>query len=273
MKALWITSLFILLSCSDDNFKKVENLSGFRVLAIQSNPVEVTNSGTVGLQLYVSDVKGGGRAISATTEACIDPGVTLGAAVSCDHDPTTVTGSYSFNTDTDSQMGAANLYTGLADQVLNVTIPAFIFTGRSERDKVNGVGYLVIFRFDVDGKKVVSYKRILATTRTTLNQHPSVSGILLNGGAIAGKPSKDDRLKVQVSAPETYTYINVDGSSEVKTENLQTAWYVSEGELDTSKASVSESVKFKSSTPTGTMLIISIVRDERGGVEFRQEVF
>ena len=83
MKNLFLLSLFLLMSCSDDKFNRVEELQGFRILGITATAPEVAPGGASTLQLIVSDLNGGGRTISGTTKSCIDPGISLGASVSC----------------------------------------------------------------------------------------------------------------------------------------------------------------------------------------------
>jgi hypothetical protein len=163
----------------------------------------------------------------------------------------------------------ANLFTGLAANPVSVTVPLGIFTGRSAREQFNGVSYIVIFNFTVDGKEVSAFKRIVATNRSplNLNQNPSGSSILLNGSAISTAPSKNDILEVTSNLPETYEYITLDGITETRTEELAVAWFVTQGEFDKPKSDVNESVKYLGSAPTVPSIVLTVVRDSRGGVE------
>lgn len=266
MKTFLILLSFLFVSCSDSNFRKIEQLDGFRILAIEANNPEVAPGGNATLELFVSDPKGpaGGRTINGTTVACVDPGISVGAPVSCALDPNRVNGTYTIDTSIPDLLN--NLFTGFTGSI-NVTVPNTILAGRSTRDQTNGVGYIVIFNFTIDGKDVTVFKRIMATNRGTLNANPTGSSMLLNGAAIAGMPHKDDLLDLTPMTPETYTYINVDGSSEVRTEVLDVAWYISEAELNRPKADFGEEVKITKEPPTDPYLIIGIVRDDRGGVE------
>lgn len=272
MKYSFFFMLILLASCGDDNFNKVEVLKGFRILSVvMTNPVmdsEVQEGTVVRLQLYVSDAEGAVRTqpIVGTTTSCIDPGISLGAKVNCDHDPSA---PIPFTLHTNSPDLAANLYTGLADDFVDVTVPVGIFTGRSAREQFNGVSYIVIFNFTVDGKEVSAFKRIVATNRfpLKLNQNPSGSSILLNGTAIATAPSENDILEVTSNLPETYEYITLDGNTETRTEELVVAWFVTQGEFDKPKSDVNESVKYLGSAPTVPSIVLTVVRDRRGGVE------
>jgi hypothetical protein len=268
----FIIFLLILAGCSDSKFARVEELKGFRILGVVASAPEVAPGGTSNLQLVVSDPNGGGRTISGQTRSCIDPGISLGASVSCDHDPTTVTGTYAIDFANDADLGSADLYTGVATQTLNVTVPAIIFTGRSARDQSNGVGYITIFDFDVDGKRVSAFKRVSATNRGSFNSNPSITNVLLNNVPLLAKPAKDDKLKVTTGVAETYNFINIDGSTEVKSEEVAVAWYVSYGELNKPKSEVEEDVKYLSSPPGSTMIIFTLVRDDRGGLALQKNV-
>ena len=274
MNKLFLLIISLLFYSCGDDFKKVEVLSEFRILSVvaSTNNPEVLPGALVNLQLFVSDVKGGGRVIIGTTVSCIDPGIAFGAKVNCDHDPSAVTDSYEINT-TNGDMGAANLFTGLASDILNVTVPAGIFAGRSTTEQFNGVSYIVIFNFTVDGKAVSVFKRIVATNRGSLNNNPTGSAVFLNGVAITSAPAKDDKLMVTTSSPETYDFINAEGDTETRTEVFQVAWFITQGKFDKPKSDVDETVKYLGDAATIPSLVISIVRDDRGGAEIVRKFF
>ena len=277
MKYSLFFMLILLASCGGDNFNKVEVLKGFRILSVvMTTPAtesEVQEGTLVRLKLYVSDVEGAGRSHVGTTTSCIDPGISLGAKVNCDHDPSAITPEFTLNTNTPDL--SANLYTGLADDFVDVTVPVGIFTGRSAREQFNGVSYIVIFNFTVDGKAVSVFKRIVATNRGSLNTNPTGSAVFLNGVAIASAPApaKDDKLKVTTSSPETYKFINAEGDTETRTEVFQVAWFITQGTFDKPKSDVDETVKYLGDAATIPSLVISIVRDDRGGAEIVREIF
>ncbi|HAZ13579.1 MAG: hypothetical protein A2X86_13690 [Bdellovibrionales bacterium GWA2_49_15] len=273
MKILFWPLLLSLFSCSNDNFKKVETLDGFRVLAITSSNSEVAPGGSSVLQLFISDTKGGGRTIAGTFEACIDPGIAFGAEVRCDHDPNKALGAYVIDTVNDANLGAGNLYTGYATATYTATIPATILLGRSAREQYNGVSYIVIFSFTVDGVVVRSFKRIIATSRGTLNSAPAISNLFINGIVASGKPNKDDQLTLTTSIAEDYSYQNVDDVLETRSEVFEVAWYVSEGEISKPKALSLESVRYKTDPPATPMVLVVIMRDGRGGIAIHREVF
>lgn len=272
---LLIVAFFTLYSCSGD-FKKVEVLNEFRILAIIADQPEVLPSSggiDVRLQLYVSDVNGGGRRINGTTVACIDPGISSGAEVNCDHDPSAAPGIYEINT-TNGDMGIANLFTGLASDELIVTVPEGIFTGRSTTEQFNGVSFLVIFNFIVDGKAVTVFKRIIATNRGGILNTNSLGSVLFVNGAAPGLDlNKGDKLNVTTGAPQVYDFINDEGNIESKSEVFQAAWFVTQGNFDRPKSDVDETVEYLGETPAAPSLVVSIVRDDRGAVQVVRQLF
>lgn len=261
----YLILLLLCAACGGADFQKVERLESFRVLGISTSQSEVSPGDTVNdIRVFFSDVNGG-RAISGTTVACIDPGIALGAKVNCDHDPSRVTGVYNINTSTEDQSGG--LFTGLAVTQASITVPSQIFVGRSAKEQSNGVGYIVIFNFDVDGKQVTAFKRIVATTRPVKNTNPSGS-ILLNGAPIAAFPNKEDKLLLSSNSAETYDYENVDGFVEAKTEEIQVAWYITSGKLTKPKTFANEETEYQDDRAAGKFTLVAVIRDERGGISF-----
>jgi len=267
MKTIISSFLFLLVSCGGNDFKEVEELNTFRVLAIVSDNPEVAPGGNSNLQLFVADPLGEGRLISGTYEGCIDPGISFGASVSCEHDPNVITGN--FNIDTNSLTPSGTFYTGLT-QTLPVSVPATIHVGRSSREKFNGVGYIVIFKFTIDGKEVKSFKRIIATDRGSLNTNPLGGEIRVNNGNIGSSLMEGDSLKAVGVTPETYDYITVEGTSETRSEDIGVAWYTTDGKFTRSKTDLNEETEYEDSTKE-EVLLISIIRDDRGGVEVLRE--
>ena len=269
MKAILILiSLFLTISCGNDKIKKLEILNSFRVLAIESLTPELTQGAglSVSARPYISDINGGGRTLSAVVDGCVDPGVSLGAEVTCDGNITKVSVAYSLNTST-----LPTLNSGWGSYSCALSVPNTIFLGRTDREQFNGVPFLIIFSFTVDGAILKSFRRILVTNRTSLNTNPTLTSLLLNGSTIA-KPQLNDYLSATASGAQNYNYVLADGQTENRNETLSMAWYVSSGELNTAKTSASESVKYKSSPPASSLLIIGVLRDERGGVAVRESL-
>lgn len=261
-----ILLLTLLFSCGDDRLPKVETLEGFRIIGIEASSPEVSPGGSSTLRLFISDPQGGGRVINGSYIACVDPGISLGADVDCSKVPGSVSGSYTIDTNPLS----GTLYTGFAGS-MTANVPASILSGRSARDQFNGVGYIVIFTFSVDGKTVRSFKRVLATNRGSLNSNPATPTILLNGSALSTVPREGDNVSVTGLTPETYQFQNVDGTTETRTESLEVAWFMSTGEVNRPKALAQDNSEF-TEAPGPNFLILSAIRDGRGGFSV-QRVF
>lgn len=261
---LFIPILLILSSCGNDRLPKIEVLEGFRIIGIEASSPEVAPGGSSTLRLYVSDPQGGGRVINGSYLACVDPGISIGAAVDCSKVPGAVSGSYTIDTTTLS----GTLYTGFSG-TMTANIPTSILTGRSVREQFNGVGYIVIFTFSVDGKTIRSFKRVLATNRGSLNANPATPTILLNGSPLSSVPREGDTVTVSGLSPETYQFQNVDGTTETRTEALEVAWFMSTGEVNRPKALAQESAEF-TEAPGPNFLILSAIRDGRGGFSVQQ---
>ncbi|MFN8370554.1 MAG: hypothetical protein U0T83_08030 [Bacteriovoracaceae bacterium] len=263
-----LTLLF--LACGKDPFKRVEELNSFRVLAITTSSPELNILGSLNTTVtpYISDINGGGRITAGTVEMCLDPGVTFGAEVKCDHDPYKYSSSYNFDSTTYSN----NLYSGLGSSV-TLTLPNYIFSGKSEREKYNGVAVIVIFTFSVDNLTVKAFRRILVTNRTTLNQNPTVTQINVNGSAITQKPNKNDEISLSYGNVESYNYEQVDGTVETKSESFKIAWFTSSGNINYPKTEVGKNAKYTSQPNSGSFLIVGVVRDDRGGVSIIEKKF
>ncbi len=262
----YLALLILCLSCGDTKFRKVEELETFRILGIKANTPEVNPGASVNLQVLVSDINGSGN-LSGNYITCIDPGISQGARVSCDHDETASESAVSI--DMTALTPSASGRTGLSSETFSVSIPAtnVIYAGRSERERSNGVAYLAIFT--ING--VTAFKRILVSPRTVgdadnaPNTNPTGSTLSLNGSA-AGLPSDGDVLSVTTSAAQVYRQTRVDGVVETRTERYEVAWYTSTGEFDKPKAGIDEDTEFKGDDDPS--LIMAVIRDERGGIDF-----
>lgn len=262
MKKLILLLALLASSCGDDTFRKVEQLDRFRILGIQAASPEVAPGGSSTLTLLIYDPSPR-ASINVSLTTCIDPGISLGAPVSCAHDATAVPSNFTINTSGYTGNLGLGTHTTAA-----INVPAAIFTGRSTRDRFNGVGYIAIFDFVVDGESVRAFKRIVATNRGTFNANPAAPTLLLNGAAFAGSPQKGDRLSLTTSAPESYDFIGVDGATETRIEDPQVAWYITKAELLSPKTEVDESTRIETDPSSDPYLILGVVRDERGGLSF-----
>lgn len=263
--------LLALISCGDEGSKKVEQLESFRILGAIASAPEVTPGSAVSVQLLVSDVNGLTSTITGTYEGCIDPGISRGAQVRCDHDPNRISGNYTI--DFTTLTPSSDLRTGLNAASVSFNVPNNILAGRGSREQFNGVAYIIIFRFSVDGREQISFKRILATNRGSLNTNPSGADILLNGGSLSQAPMDGDNLVASVSAPENFDFITVDGITEQRLEDQEVAWYVSTGEIDKPKSDIGDTVEYKTDSAYTPMVVMAVIRDGRGGMTFVKRYF
>ncbi len=271
MKINLLFLLFIIVSCGDSDFKKVELLDEFRVLAIEADKPEANAGDTVGLRLFISDAgNGAGRIISGTLETCTDPGVAYGALVNCNHDPQAVQTSISLDTTTPDFTN--NDFIGFSTQQ-NIPIPTDYLDQKSSFEQFNGVPYLAIYKFDIDGKTHTYFKRIVVTSRVTLNSNPSSSAINVNGTLISSEPVNDDKLSLDSNDPEDYSIYNVDGTLENKKEKYLVAWYVNQGKFNLSKTYVNENTEISDLNSNDPLVLVAIIRDDRGGVEVLRQTF
>jgi hypothetical protein len=259
-------SLFAFWGCGNDDLPQVETLSGFRVLGILADSPELAVGGSTNLRLLVSDVDGGGRTISGTYQACPDPGISLGAAPSCDG-VTGATAETAFSVDF-STLGAS--YTGLNATNYSITIPADLLSSATTVEQTNGKGYVVVFSFNVGGKIVRAFKTLIVSNRGTKNSNPTNPTIRLNGGGFAALPAVNDLLTIDnLTDEETFQVFYSNGTLATITESYELAWYVSKAKLSAGKVAEGDSVKFETAPAAGPFVAVVVVRDERGGMGYQ----
>jgi hypothetical protein len=265
---IFLTLTLILTSCGDDKLKRVETLGEFRVLGITTTTPEVkVGTSSVEVAPIVSDTTGGGRSVTMKISGCLDPGVNLGANVNCNHDPNRFETTSSLNTN--SLETSFGLFSGIGAKSV-VTIPSTIHLNKKSRDQFNGVVYLIIYSFTVDGKEVKAFRRISVTNRSELNKSPEIENLLVNNSTFR-HPSVGDLLRIDSNDPEDYEFENLDGTKESRKEVLDVSWYVSKGKVDVAKTEPDKSVKIKEvpSETSGDYLVIAILRDDRGGMSVK----
>lgn len=276
MRSLCLILLVFISSCGDDDMKKYSRLEGLRVLAITADTPEINAPSTVNLTPFLSYPDGGDTTLNISYEVCLDPGISYGAAVSCDSYESSqkITGSSSFDTST---LGSANYYTG-AMTPIGITVPAWAFVALSVLDddlQFNGVDLLVIFTItdqNDNSKKLTSIKRISLTTKTTLNSNPTATDIFSNGNTLSSFPGSKVNLSLEgASAPETYDYQGASGV-EALSEKMTISWFSNVGEMKYSRTDREESVSFDPQG-NGEGVIVGVYRDNRGGVAIISKVF
>jgi hypothetical protein len=260
------------VSCGDSKLPKVEKIEKFRILAVADIPPEISPSTSVGTiatpRLLGVDPEGLGS-LSGTVEYCFDPGISLGAALSCDHDSQKTThtvSSFSF--------GFASIQTLTLTPALDVALPAttrVLFNSLNSIQQFNGYAMIVLFKLNLANQSYKFFKRVIVTSRSSLNgQNLIAPSILLNSAPISTRPQKGDTLSLGNNySLESYQRYTDQGDLQAVSEKLSLAWYLTSGELTAAKVSPNESVELsKDSISTVNDYVIAVVRDDRGDVNF-----
>ena len=273
-----LCAVLLCVGCGADEFPDYSKLESLKVLALIADVPEAAPGETVTITPLITDMAGGGRSLSYTAKACVDPGVSAGASPTCPDNGFTQTLA-SAVTISDPLFIAPN-YTGyLTSSTVSVVIPAdtLVFAGKSSVDRQNGVSYLVTYDLTAnDGTKVRAFKRILVSYRTTRNANPVFVNITTQGSDFEGKPltlNYDMETRINENSQEQYTVLNEDGTqTTTKTETLTTTWFVSEGELDKTRTTgpVGENKFHRPPTYSEdqSFILIAVTRDGRGGTGY-----
>jgi hypothetical protein len=269
-----------LVSCMDSNLPKYVELTELRVLSLLADKPEVNPGESISITPIISDIN---ETTSLSFEAygCIDPGVSLGAEPSCTGNPTKATlstGTITAATNTDMAQnftGAGQSFTALAPT------DAIIFNQRSEIDKYNGVGYLIEYKIsNTRGQSVNTIKRILVSNKSSgeKNSNPIVDQLQANGTGLGNNDFPLNavftiNMLFNMTSFQVYTLKKDDGSSENKSEELTTTWFITDGSLKYFRSSNHETNEYTAppSVPTTRKsFLISISRDSRGGVAYKR---
>jgi hypothetical protein len=269
-KFLTCLSFVFFMGCDQDP-NTFFNLGEFRVLTLQADQPEIdgTSLTPVAVQItpFVSDVDAGGRNVSLTILGCIDPGITLGNEPSCDPSSSGTQTIVYADVDT-ATLGTR--FTG-ALPAFTVNIPPGILAGQTERNKFNGLNYLVTVTFEAGNDEVSVYKRILVSERTPKNQNPQIQNILLNDST-TGDLEDQDELTISVTSgfnPQSYDVMGDDGVMIEKTEQYTISWFSFKGTTDLSRTFLDETNLFELNPGATNPFVVAILRDDRGGIDFQ----
>jgi hypothetical protein len=269
-----------LSGCSSPNLPDYVQLGDLRILALDTvapSQPEVNPGTSVTLQPIVSDLNGGGRALSFTVETCPDPGISYGATPTCQGTP-----DYQTTPAPITLTGVPNgTYTGLAPQ-FSITVPSTVLTGQSPVAQFNGVAYLVFYTVTAsDGTTVQSFRRIIASApgKTTKDSDPVITGVTGNGNALSTTAVNtmptiplDLAITYDPNATTTYQTMQSDGSLVSAVESFTTTWFFSDGSLDYDRSvgTGTDNWTPPSPPPAGRAAIFVVVtRDGRGGENYQ----
>jgi len=267
-------ALAALCSCNTARLGQYEIIGDLRVLAIKTEPPEVSPGDTVTVTPLVSDINAS-RPLRFSVEACLDPGILIGATPTCADRPDQTV----IVQDAELTGLASPEFTGAAPS-FSVTIPTTILDNRSASEKNNGVAYLVFYSVRAaDGTTLLtSYKSIWASTRSVKNTSPTLSGVKVDGGAPGALPTAKANLSAVFTGDPKESYVSLDrfGVERTREENVVTSWYISEGTLEDPRSYLEEAVEW---TPPAAPLadrrsiVVAVTRDGRGGESFQIVLF
>ena len=251
-------------ACGDDPFRKIEELNSFRLLAVVADRPEINPSlnATVNLSVLVSDPQGNGRALAGNYQACLDPGVAYGADADCSLDPLASSGSINIS---GNQLNSANFYTDLTSAI-SISIDPALISGAEGRRLFNGINFLVVFTFIVDGQEHRIFKMLRASNKAGAELSTNPTGSTLNvAGATQLAPGTP--LQVLADNSKVYPFWPLEGEIQNVPVNLAVAWYTSLGNFSRAKTSSQETTTWLHSEASSNFLVLAIVRDNWGGVE------
>jgi len=276
-----------LAACADMGFPQPWELDRLRVLALQADKPEVnTNDLTFTITPYISDTQGEGRALTYTIQACYDPAVLFGADPDCANHLEALLGPAVTRTGTLGlpPVGATGAGTAQTAGDFTFTIPVQLLAAFDPTENAlelnNGIPYSVVFTLTdpLTNETVTSFRRISVTTRTTLNQNPTITGVFTTEDAAitaitTGTEEVELIAQAADGAAETYIALSRDGSSSTLTEELTFSWLTNSGELSLSRTEPGDEVTYTPPTPeqvssgeVDAPFFWVFLRDDRGGV-------
>ncbi len=266
--------------CGDDELPDYFLLDRMRVIAAHTGgaAAEFSAGDSASVVFHLVDPKGGGRTLTYSIEACVDPGVGIGATPNCEGNPTMQTIVSGATVVPGS--AATNYYGTLTTPAISIPSAAVVFvdprtgSARPLSDQENGVGYLIVLRMVASPTETVTaFKRLVVSTKATKNQNPtwSAPALLFDGVAPASYVLTTDRfpMRAQVAptSVESYNRRLADGSSENRSEELLITWLVSTGEIRFSRTEPATENRYTPAAPLPAWTsFIAVVRDERGGM-------
>ena len=243
-----------LLACSNEKLPKYTVLQGLRVLTLLtkasgSDQPELgyngtTFSDTIVITPVISDLYGAGRTLKYNLHFCLDLGIALGAAPNCEGNPTkTIVGTNQTLISSGASTFITPNFTGTVDALAvdfstmsasGKAVVAAKFSTAETYQQFNGLNMIVYMEVYPDGdetSKVSAFKRIVfsGAAKTTKNSNPTSVGILdESGAAVTSLPSAETKMKTNFggSDAETYSVMDEDGNLTVKTETLETTWFL-----------------------------------------------
>lgn len=281
-RALLIAPLvFFVGSCSKNDFPSYSSLDRLKILALVVDRPEIQNPSagvhTVSLTPYVSDVGGQGD-LKLDVQACLDPGVSLGASPNCEtglfkSDKITVTVSEANSQPADVFAALTRTGRPLTGAIsVPLTVPANFLSQFPASFQNNGVPYLIVVTVSTAdaSRSVTAFRRVLVSTKTP-NNNPTLTEFKADDQVLSVLPTGLTRLSFEAGeSPESFNFLRGDGASSNLEETYEVAWFVSDGSVDPSRTRLGEFLEWTPPTaaPSGgrPVVVVGVLRDGRGGV-------
>ena len=266
--SFFVFAAWLSVSCSMEEFTEFSELGGLRIVGIEGSDSEIdgTSSGTENITLtpYISDIDAGGRTLSVSVVSCLDATFAQTGQLSCTPNQETYPNSNTFDTST----LAGSSYTGAMDPItISISDPASLIADFSEQLRFNGVPYFVLFTLTSGSETFTFVKQLRITDRGTLNSNPEIDEVIFAGSVLSSAPSSSGTLSLDVTsagAPENYTELTGDGTTQSTTESYLVSWFASPGEVTVGRVLLGATSKLETSEAT---VLIAVVRDRRGGTD------
>jgi len=256
----------MITSCSAKNLPEYTQLGGMRILALVADAPEVSPGSTVTITPVISDIAGAGRTLSYTAKACSDPGVAYGAEPNCENASdvqSLASGTFA---------PASPRFTETAAS-FSVVVPLTALALRGDREKYNGVAYLITYTLsNAAGESVRSFRRVIVSSKSPKNQNPGTITWLTTSTAaeMAALPAAEVTTSRLISGvgSEAYSYIDGNGATQNLSETLTTTWFTSDGTFSRYRTDGEDAINY---APPVTMpsshatVVVLVVRDDRGG--------
>jgi hypothetical protein len=281
---MFLLTLFSLSGCAVLEMAQTWQLDRLRILATQSEPAEAQPGETVSMRslTFIPD--------SQELEAVIWFGClpTASTSFGCTVDPSLME---NFENPPEDPAEQEALFQELQEAgLLGVepvfppqwTIPENALDNLSEEDKVEGLSAIInITAIPKDSQTQedieLAFRRMPISLNPEPNQNPSLTHFLINGVEYAEDDTfyakTEEVYELNIVLPdesiEEYTYINIYGVEETRTEEPYFTWYAESGTFDQyfSLFPYNE-VDWTAPSEAHTGKIILVVRDRRGGMNW-----
>jgi len=282
--------LFLLVSvlagCGTNDLPDYFLLDRLRVVSANTTGAAAEfSAGDAGIQVafHVSDSAGAGRSLTYSIDACVDPGIGIGAKPGCSGNPTRISliSGAIFN----NSGNATASYSGvITSPVFSIPAAGIIFidpksgSPRAAYAQANGVAYLVVLSISASAtESLTAFKRVIVSTRAMKNQNPSFGSpaLTFGGGDPATYPLTTAAFTTNsvatAGSAETYTVQDANGGSTALTEKLTVTWLVTAGTIKYTRTDPGVENRYVPADPLPPHTsFIGILRDDRGGETFVQ---